>query len=248
MLSDRPSDCAILSFMPDHSHVGSADARLSASSEKDSFEQLVTRFMRPARLALCPELRIREATSLVTFWEEVEALAGRECEPPFWGWSWPGSQALARFLLDHPEWVRGKEVLDLGSGNGLSCLAAEMAGARRVVGSDIDPFAVRMTAVHAALNGQSSTATSEDLLSQTCPVPAPDVVLIGDLFYARELAARVERWARRACELGAVVLIGDPGRAYVPREGVKHLASYDVPVDPEVESVRVRRTQVLLMV
>ena len=78
-------------------------------------------------------------------------------------------------------------------------------------------------------------------------MPALDVLLIGDLFYARDLAARVERWARRARELGAVVLIGDPGRAYVPRQGVTHLASYDVPVDPEVETVRVRRTQVLLM-
>ncbi len=237
----------MLSSMPDPTRSRSTDARLPSSSDGDPFDQLVARFLRPVRLSLCPELHAREATSLVPFWEEVESLVGRECEPPFWGWSWPGSQALARFLLDDPGWVRGRDVLDLGCGNGLSCVAAQMAGARRVVGNDIDAFALRMAQVHAALNGQSPTSTSDDLLAAAPPFPPFGVLLIGDLFYARDLARRVERWARRALERGAVVLIGDPDRTYAPRQGVTRLASYDVPVDPEVETVRVRRAHVLLM-
>jgi predicted nicotinamide N-methyase len=237
----------MLPFMPDPARARRDDVRLPPSSDSDPFDQLVEKFTRPARLSLCPELRVREATSLVPFWEEVEALAGTECEPPFWGWSWPGSQALTRFLLDDPAWVRGRDVLDLGCGNGLSCVAARMAGARCVVGNDIDPYAVRMACAHAALNGLPSATTSDDLLGEAPPFPPFDVLLIGDLFYARDLAPRVERWARQARERGAVVLIGDPDRTYAPRRGVTRLASYDVPVDPEVETVRVRRAHVLLM-
>lgn len=233
--------------MGDYVQGPSSESRHSAAAGEDAFERLVGRFMRSTRPALCPEFSTKEATSLVSFWEEIELLRGRECEPPFWGWSWPGSQALARFLLDAPEWVRGREVLDVGCGNGLSCLAAGMAGAHRVVANDIDPFALRMARAHAVLNGRSLTAASADLLAADPPVPPFEVVLIGDLFYARELARRVELWARRARERGAVVLIGDPERAYAPREGMTCLASYDVPVDPEVETVGVRRAHVLLM-
>lgn len=217
----------------------------AADAEDGVFDRLVRRYMRPRSPALCPELRTKEATRLVPFWEELERLAGRECEPPFWGWSWPGSQVLARFLLDDPEWVRERAVLDVGCGNGLATIAATMAGARTALANDIDPFALRMACVHGAMNGQSTIVTSDDLLAEDPPVPAFEVLLIGDLFYARELAARVERWARRARELGAIVLIGDAERAYAPARRVTRLASYDAPVDPEVETVRVRRAHVL---
>lgn len=218
---------------------------LSPFSDGDAFDRLVRRYMRPRSPALCPELRSKEATCLVPFWEEVELLAGGECEPPFWGWTWPGSQVLARFLLDHPGWVRERAVLEVGCGNGIASVAAAMVGARSVVANDIDPLALRMTRVHAALGGESLAVTRDDLLAEDPPVPGSEVLLLGDLFYARDLAARAERWARRARELGAIVLIGDPERAYAPQRGVTRLASYDVPVDPEVETVRMRRAHVL---
>lgn len=197
---------------------------------------------------LCPELRIRQAQSLVEFWEDTERLAGQEVEPPFWGWVWPGSQALARFLLDVPEWVAGKSVLDLGCGNGFSALAAARAGAASVVANDIDPHAMHMVAIGSELNNVTVQLVADDLLIEDDGQKDYDVVLVGDLFYARALAHRVEKWLRRAVEAGVTVLVGDPGRAYFPRQEMIALGVYDVPVSPEVESVSRLRCEVFQFV
>ena len=206
---------------------------------------LVDRHTRPGNPPLCPEIRTRETADLVPMWEEAEALAQCRIEPPYWACSWPGSQALARYLLDHPDLVRGKDVLDLGCGNGLAAVAAARAGARAVVANDVDPAASWMVRRSAAANAVAVEVSLADHLGQPPPVPPIDVVLIGDMFYARELSARVARWAEEACRRGALVLVGDPGRAYTPASGYERLAAYDVPVSADIEGVTRRRAAVL---
>ncbi|MBI4603923.1 MAG: methyltransferase [Planctomycetes bacterium] len=208
---------------------------------------LVERHTRPGSPAVCPEIRTLEAEELVPIWEDAERIAGREVEPPFWAYSWPGSQALARHLLDHPEVVRARTVLDLGCGNGLAGLAAARAGAKRVLLNDIDPAALWMASRNARENGLRVDLSAGDLLGAEPPVPPVEVVLAGDLFYARAMSGRVEPWVRAAAALGAMVLVGDPGRAYLPRSGLRLLASYEVPVPPEIESVAARRAAVLIL-
>lgn len=193
---------------------------------------------------LCPELRTREAKLLVPAWEAAEKLAGGQVEPPFWAYSWAGSQALARFILDDPVTVRSRVVLDLGCGNALGAMAAAMAGAARAIACDIDPAALWMARMNGVENGVSLELEPGDLLVESPPVPPVEVVLAGDLFYARVLAGRVEPWLREAAARGAVVLVGDPGRAYLPRSGLRALASYDVPATHEIEGVSRRRTLV----
>ena len=209
------------------------------------FDGLINRHTAESTLELCPEFRVREAMSLVPLWEETERLVQHEVDPPFWGWSWPGSQALARFVTDAPQWVRAKSVLDLGCGNGLSALAALKAGARAVLGNDVDSLALQMSRLHAELNGFSLDLDRRDLLDSDPNVLPFEVVLVGDLFYARGLARRVAGWLERASRQGATVLVGDPGRAYLPIDRFDVLDAYDVPVSLEVETVEVRHSRVL---
>ena len=213
--------------------------------EPNEFRELLSRHTNECRLERCPEFRLLEAESLVPLWEETERIVQHEVDPPFWAWSWPGSQALARFVTDAPEWVRDKDVLDLGCGNGLSALAASRAGARSVLGNDVDELAVYMSRVHASLNELSIETDGDDLLDGDPPTFAFDVILVGDLFYSRDLARRVERWVLSASRGGATVLVGEPGRAYLPLDRFEVLATYDVPVSPEIETVKMRRSRVL---
>ena len=194
--------------------------------------------------ALCPEITAYEAKGLVPLWEAAEELAGSEVEPPFWAFSWPGGQALARYLLDRPETVSGKAVLDLGCGNALAAIAAARAGAAAVVANDIDPAAIAMARKNARENGAAIAFSLGDLLGE--PPPARfEVICAGDLFYERGLAARAQPWLRAAAAAGALVLAGDPGRAYTPRDGIERLAAYDVPVTLDVERASPLWTAVL---
>jgi predicted nicotinamide N-methyase len=197
------------------------------------------------RPPLCPEISVHEARSLVPLWEAAEALAGCEVEPPFWAFAWPGGQALARHVLDHPALVRGKAVIDLGCGNGLAALAAARAGARVVIANDIDPAAIEAVRENGRANGLHPDALLEDLLLAPPGVPPAEVILAGDMFYARALAARAEPWLREAAGRGALVLAGDPGRAYAPAAGVEELARYQVPVSLDVERSTPLATRVL---
>jgi len=188
-----------------------------------------------------PEIRLRLASEIYPIWRMTEdELMERGVPPPYWAFAWAGGQAVARYLLDHPETVRGKTVLDAGSGSGLCAIAAAMAGAVAVTASDIDPYAVDAITLNAA-DYPAVAATIADVIGTDA---GWDVVLIGDLFYERPLAERVEAWARRLAARGATVLAGDPGRSYLPQTGLTQLALYQVATTRELEDNEVRRTAV----
>ncbi len=189
-----------------------------------------------------PEIRLRLASEIYPIWRmSEEALAEQGVPPPFWAFAWAGGQALARYLLDHPGLVAARSVLDCGSGSGLCAIAAMMSGAARVTASDIDPYAVEAIAMNAAEAGVAIAATTDDLIGVDA---GWDVVLIGDLFYEKPLAKRVEAWGRALARRGALVLAGDPGRSYLPKHGLERLALYEVATTRELEDREVRRTAV----
>jgi predicted nicotinamide N-methyase len=183
-----------------------------------------TRIERPA---LVPEVRLHVVDDVVALWEAMEQEVGASEEPPFWAAAWPGGQALARYVLDHPELVEGRTVLDLGAGSGLVAVAAALAGARSVIASDPDPYSAAAVAVNAGTNGVGPFAVVGDLLDDE--PPEVDVVLAGDVCYDRVMTERVLPFLGQAWLRGAAVLLGDPGRRYVPREGLLAAAEYDVP-------------------
>jgi predicted nicotinamide N-methyase len=188
-----------------------------------------------------PELVLHQADEPIALWEETEA-AGTEQPPPFWAFAWAGGQALARHLLDEPGLVEGRAVLDLATGSGLVAVAAARAGARPVTANDVDPLSLAATAANAEANAVSVRTVEGDLLDTAAQEYA--VVLAGDVFYSRVMAGRVLPFLRRAAYRGALVLVGDPGRSYLPVDAMIKRASYDVPVSEALESVPVRRTTV----
>jgi len=196
---------------------------------------------RPGRPSLVPEVGLHLADDVVALWEALEAGdVDPGSDPPFWAAAWPGGQALARYVLDHPEVVAGRTVLDLGAGSGLVAVAALQAGAVRVVASDVDPYGRAAIAVNAELNGVGPVEVTGDLLDGE-PDASIDVVLAGDVCYDREMTARVLPYLGKAWLGGAAVYLGDPGRPYVPREGLVEVATFDV---PDTEGPQVRRTTV----
>jgi predicted nicotinamide N-methyase len=183
---------------------------------------------------LVPEIRIFVADALVQLWES--ALARDASSPlPYFAAPWLGGQALARYVLDHPELVRDRSVLDVGTGSGLCAIAAALAGAASVRGVDVDPRAIAAARRNAQLEARSASSVRFELVDVLDHDTPEDVILIGDLFYERDVAARVDRWMRARAESARVVLVGDPGRAYFPTHGVRKLAHYEVPTRAELE-------------
>ena len=197
-------------------------------------------------------------------WERIERDTGQDqLPPPFWAFPWAGGQALARYLLDEPDCVRGRVVLDLASGSGLVAIAAAAAGAASVTPSDTDPLAVAAITLNAGVNRVRLEPTVGDLLRAPEPgepgleEPGPgepgrnagaparaDVVLAGDAFYDRDMAGLMLPFLERASQAGALVLVGDPGRAYLPRERFARVMTYDVPVERVIEDADVKPTTV----
>jgi predicted nicotinamide N-methyase len=195
---------------------------------------------RPARPSLVPEVTLHVAADVVALWEAIEDERGTApTEPPFWAAAWPGGQALARYVLDVPETVAGRSVLDLGAGSGLVAVAAALAGAGGVVASEIDPFGHAAIAVNAEANGIAPVAVLGDVLGEE--PPAVDVVLAGDVCYDRVMSERVLPWLEAARARGTEVYLGDPGRPYVPSDRLLAVATFDV---PDTEGPQVRRTTV----
>ena len=189
------------------------------------FVRAHTRVERPA---LVPEVQLHVADDVVALWEAMEQeQVGPADEPPFWAAAWPGGQALARYVLDHPDVVAGRTVLDLGAGSGLVAVAAAKAGVVSVVASDPDPYSATAVTVNAETNGVGPFLVVGDLLDEE--PPDVDVVLAGDVCYDRAMTERVLPFLGMAWLRGATVLIGDPGRRYLPsHEGFLAAAAYDV--------------------
>lgn len=190
-----------------------------------------------------PEIVLHLAEESVPIWQKTEDELGEmNIPPPFWAFAWAGGQALARYLLDNPGEVAGKTVLDLGTGSGLTAIAAMKAGAASVLAADIDPFALASAHLNAAANGVTLTTTAEDVLSAP---PGPfGAILVGDLFYERDLADRVLTYIRLAHERGTRVLVGDPQRSYFPKDSFECVAAYEVAVTRELEDVLIKKTAV----
>jgi predicted nicotinamide N-methyase len=195
---------------------------------------------RLAPVPFVPELVLYQADEPITLWERTEADRGTQ-PPPFWAFAWAGGQALARYVLDSPELVRARDVLDLATGSGLVAIAAARAGARSVTANDIDPLALAAASANAAANGVRLRLVEGDLLQTD---DRYGVVLAGDVCYSRDMSAQVLAFLHRAAIRGSVVLIGDPGRAYLPTAGLTAATSYEVPVAESLESVPVRHTTV----
>ncbi|WP_152047043.1 class I SAM-dependent methyltransferase [Aureimonas psammosilenae] len=189
-----------------------------------------------------PEVTLRLADEAHDLWLRTEEeLAAIGLPPPFWAFAWAGGQGLSRHLLDRPETVRGRTVLDFASGSGLVAIAAAKAGAREVTAVDIDPFAPAAMRLNAELNGVTFDIRLLDLVGHDV---AAEVVLAGDVFFDREMAARIAPWFDRLVEQGHEVLVGDPGRAYLPKDKVEHLSTHEVPVTRALEDAEVKRTTV----
>lgn len=204
----------------------------------------------PADLPFLPEIRLLLAAEAIPLWELMEEASGeKDLPPPFWAFAWAGGQALARYVLDNPHLVAGRTVLDLASGCGLVAVAAARAGAARVVANEIDGYADAAIALNADLNGVTVERLHADLLADGgAAAPEADVVLAGDVFYSREMATAMLGFLRLAYERGALVLVGDPGRAYRPKEGFDQVAAYRVPVNRDLEDADLKQTAVLKMV
>lgn len=192
---------------------------------------------RPGTAPLVPEIGLRLADEPFALWERTGS-ALPTAALPYWAFAWAGGQALARHVLDHPELVAGQRVLDLASGSGLVAIAAVLAGAAQVTAVDIDPLAVAAIGVNADADGVAVTALCEDVLTSTPPpfATSADVVLAGDVCYDRTMAELVLPFVFRAAERGALVLLGDPGRAHFPNVGFDALAHYEVQVTGVLEA------------
>ena len=183
---------------------------------------------------LVPEISLHLATEITPIWHATEEiLASGAVPPPFWAFAWAGGQALARYILDHPEQLAGRFVLDFGSGSGIVGISAAKAGAASVLAADIDRFAAAAIAANAALNGVDIETTTSDVVGAADP--RWQVIAAGDVCYEQPMAGAVTDWLRSRARCGCLVLLGDPGRAYLPVDGLCERGRYVVPTSRELE-------------
>jgi predicted nicotinamide N-methyase len=189
-----------------------------------------------------PEIFLHVADEATELWQKTEEELGAiGLPPPFWAFAWAGGQALARYLLDNPALLRGKRVLDFASGSGLVAIAAAKTGAAAVLARDIDAFAITAIALNAAANGVAIDAQCVDVVDSD---DGWDAVLAGDICYERDMAERTVAWLARLHSRGALVLIGDPGRSYLPRATLEPVVTYRVPVTRALEDTEIKTTHV----
>ncbi len=208
-------------------------------TDRKAFIKANTRLM---PVPFSPSILLHLADDAVDLWQMTEAeLAENGLPPPFWAFAWAGGQALARYLLMNEALVRGKRVLDFASGSGLVGIAAAKAGAVRVEACDIDPFAIDAMELNARSNNVKLTARHEDLIGHDGDW---QVILAGDICYERDTAERVIAWLEYLAKTGKTVLIGDPGRSYLPKDRLEALATYEVPVMKSLEDADIKQTSV----
>ena len=215
-------------------------------------EAFITENTSVSRPPHVPEIALQLASEAHDIWLKTEdELAELGLPPPFWAFAWAGGQGLARFVLDHPETVAGRVVVDFATGSGLVAIAALMARASHVTAADIDPFAETALALNLALNRMPRVEGSEavgkigfcadDLVGGSIDA---EVLLAGDVFYDRGMAANVTPWFDTLAASGVTVLVGDPGRAYLPRDRLERLSEYQVPVSRALEDQEIKRVAV----
>ena len=193
-----------------------------------------------------PEIRLHTAHQATGLWRLGEPNDdGSDAPPPYWAFPWAGGMALARYILDRPETVAGRRLLDLGTGSGLVAIAVALAGASAVIAAEIDRYALAALGLNAAANGVAVTVVGDDLTAG--PPPAVDLVVVGDLFYERDLAERVTAFLDGCLAAGIDVLIGDPRRAYLPYARLRLLAEYAVPDVGEVEGAALKPSAVFAL-
>jgi len=227
--------------------VGLAKHNASMIADRKAFISANTR-LKP--VPLVPEISLYVADEAVPIWQKTEQeLDAMGLPPPYWAFDRAGGQALARYVLDHRAAVVDLRVLDLADGSGLVAIAAALAGAAPVIASDIDAFTDPAIALNAAANDVYIEIIVRDLLEDllddsAAREPRYDVILVGDLFYERDTAARALAFLDRHAAIGARVLVGDPGRTYLPKDRLRRLAEYSVPVTRELEDLEIKRTTV----
>ncbi len=193
---------------------------------------------------LVPEIRLHLATEITPIWQASEAWLSRSgIEPPFWAFAWPGGQALARHVLDHPALVAGRHVLDFAAGGGIAAIACARAGAASVQAAEIDPLAIAAIGLNAALNAVSVEPVAEDLVGAP---PRWDLILCGDVCYEAPMTRHILPWLRRMAA-ASEVWVADPGRAYLPTAGLRPIGRYDVPTSLELEDRTLRPTRLYRM-
>lgn len=215
---------------------------MSGISDPKDFVRSQTILLAPP---LTPEIRLHLATEITPIWKaSEETLAQGNIPPPYWAFAWPGGQALTRYLLDHPEWIRGRRVLDFAAGSGLTAIGVAKAGAALVEAAEIDAFAVAAIELNAAANDVAVKIIMEDVIGQGIDAEAGrwDVVLAGDVCYEKPMAERVIAWFRQLAARGVTILMGDPGRAYLPGSCLVEVARYKVPTTLELEDRTERET------
>jgi predicted nicotinamide N-methyase len=207
-------------------------------ADRERFIRANTKLQRPP---LVPEVELFLADEVMGLWGETEALAAAEQSPPYWAFAWPGGQALARYVLDNPAEVRGRTVLDFGSGSGLVAIAAARAGASCVVAAETDPLALAAIDLNSQANGVFVEPIGIDIIGTNARW---NTVLAGDMCYERPVAERLVPWLRLLVSGGVRVLLGDPGRNYFPAQGIRKLASFAVPTTLDLEDREIRDTSV----
>lgn len=179
-----------------------------------------------------PEISLHLASEITPIWQATEAwLAARNVDPPFWAFAWPGGQALARHVLDNPASVAGKRVLDFAAGCGIAAIACALAGAGSVEAAEIDPLAAAAIRLNTAVNRVAVTALEQDVVGGPCRW---DLILCGDVCYEAPMSGHILPWLREMAR-EAEIWIADPGRAYLPREGLTEFARFAVPTTLELE-------------
>ena len=194
---------------------------------------------------MVPEFKLWLATEYVPIWQATEAwLEEQNVDPPYWAFCWPGGQAIARYLLDNPELVHGKRVIDFAAGSGVSSMAAARAGALSVIANDIDALSLVAARLNGEANNLAFDVSAEDWLAGPDGAPEADVVIAGDVCYDREMSVRALAGLRSHARLGRLVLLGDPGRNYFSAQGLEERARYDIPTSLQLENRGMRETVV----
>jgi predicted nicotinamide N-methyase len=216
---------------------------MTAPPDRSVLEALLDEYAPFGPAPLCPEISVFQGRSLIAVWEAAEKIAGEPLPAPFWAYPWAGGSALARVVLDHPEFVRERAVLELGAGGGVVSLAAARAGAASVVANDIDPWALATIRIAATRQHLDVMTLLSDLTQDPAALDACDVLLCSDMAYERRMAPKYRTLLQRAKNRGACVLVADAGRTYFDTHGLTLLreCGLDVPADLEGVTHRVAR-------